>query len=381
MTHRDEPGGDRRHSDKAPDTSSDENHVHRQIKRIEECLTKVLFGDYTAVVRMEGGDPIWGNLAMHINVAINAARNAIARAEKSEELAAMAKKLSDSRARVEQQNRTLEIKVEERTRELREANKKLLTLDKAKDGFLSSISHEMRTPLTSIRAFAEILLSYGPDESVETQQEFLTIIKNEAERLSRLINQILDFAKIEAGKMDWENTPFDFAALVKELVTVLSGLLNVKMVRVVIDVPDEPVIYRGDRDRLFQVLMNLVSNAWKFSPANGEVEISVEKLDNGIQVSVSDEGVGVPCPEEKLVIFEKFRQVGNTLTDKPQGTGLGLPISREIVVRHGGEIWCEDNPGGGAVFRFELPGLDPSHPRPIDLVVDPPQASAVPART
>ena len=369
MARRREPDRDQGKGEAHPETSPDQEYVRRQMRRIEECLTKVLFGDYTVVVRMEEGDPQWGNLAMHINVAINAARNAIARAEKSEELAAMAKELAVSRARVEEQNRTLETRVAERTRELREANKKLLTLDKAKDGFLSSISHEMRTPLTSIRSFAEILLAYGSEESIETRTEFLTIIKNEAERLSRLINQILDFAKIEAGKMDWENETFDFVGLVGELVSILSGLVKVKQVRFDVNVPDEAVMYRGDRDRLVQVLMNLVSNAWKFSPENGEIGITLKKMQSGIQVCISDQGVGVSSEEEKLVIFEKFRQIGNTLTDKPQGTGLGLPISREIVLRHGGEIWCEDNPGGGALFKFHLPNLDPSNPRPIDSAV------------
>ena len=343
--------------------------VQRKIRIIEACLTKVLFDDYTAVVRIDDGDPIWGNLAMHINVAINAARNAIARAEKSEELAAMAKELVESQARVEEQNRTLERRVEHRTQELLDANNKLRTLDKAKDGFLSSISHEMRTPLTSIRSFAEILLAYGPEESAETQAEFLTIIKTEAERLSRLINQVLDFAKIEAGKMDWENERFDFVGLVDELMCVLSGLLTAKLVHFDVNLPAEPVMYSGDRDRLFQVMINLASNAWKFSPENGEIGITLERLSTGVQVSITDQGTGVASDEEKQVIFEKFRQIGNTLTGKPQGTGLGLPISREIVLRHGGRIWCEDNPSGGAGFRFILPDPDPSHPRPIDSVV------------
>lgn len=281
----------------------------------------------------------------------------------------MSEKLEHSRRRIEEQNRTLEQKVAARTRELLRAYEELQSLDRAKDSFLSSVSHELRTPLTSIRSFSEILLDYGDDEDPKVRREFLTIIKDESERLSRLINQVLDLAKIEAGCMTWEVANFDFRDLVEGAVRALSGLEHTKPVGFEVLVPDEPVAYFGDRDRLHQVLTNLLTNAWKFSPDGSDVTVTLRSLDGGLELRVADRGPGIPDDDEKEHVFDRFRQGVHNLTDKPEGTGLGLPISKEIVQMHGGFIACEDNPEGGAVFLFLLPETDPKFPRPIDQAI------------
>ncbi len=322
--------------------------VLRHLRGLTEAAVSLGQGTRDVKIPVHGDDEI-SALAMSFNV--------------------MSEKLEFSRRRIEEQNRTLEQKVTARTRELLRAYEELQTLDRAKDSFLSSVSHELRTPLTSIRSFSEILLDYGDEEDPELRREFLTIIKAESERLSRLINQVLDLAKIEAGCMTWELANFDFRELVEAAVKALSGLEHNKPVGFKVELPDEKISYFGDRDRLHQVLTNLLTNAWKFSPDGTDVTVRVARLDGGIEVRISDRGPGVPDDGEKERIFDRFRQGVHNLTDKPEGTGLGLPISKEIVNMHGGFIACEDNPGGGAVFRFLLPEVEPESPRPIDRAI------------
>lgn len=322
--------------------------VLRHLKSLTEAAVSLGQGTREVKIPVHGDDEI-SKLAMSFNV--------------------MSEKLEFSRRRIEEQNRTLEQKVAARTRELLRAYEELQTLDRAKDSFLSSVSHELRTPLTSIRSFAEILLDYGDEEEPELRREFLSIIKDESERLSRLINQVLDLAKIEAGCMTWELANFDFRDLVDGAVRALAGLEHNKPVGFQVHLPDDKIPYFGDRDRLHQVMTNLLTNAWKFSPDNTDVTVSLRVIDGGVEVRVADRGPGVPDDAEKEHIFDRFRQGVHNLTDKPEGTGLGLPISKEIVTMHGGFIACEDNPEGGAVFQFLLPETDPNFPRPIDKAV------------
>lgn len=242
----------------------------------------------------------------------------------------------------------------EATQELRAANERLKELDRLKDDFLSTVSHELRTPLTSIRAFSEMLMD-DPEIELEQRQSFLGIIVTEAERLTRLINQVLDMAKLESGRTDWCMESLDLAEVVRQSAATTAALFSEK--RTVLDCriePNLPAII-GDRDRLIQVTINLLSNAVKFTPPeSGRVELRLGRYDGGLQVDVTDNGPGVPEKEQAL-IFEKFRQGGDTLTGKPQGTGLGLPISRQIVEHHGGRLWVSSIPDQGATFSYTLP--------------------------
>lgn len=244
------------------------------------------------------------------------------------------------------------------TRELKAANERLQELDRLKDDFMSSVTHELRTPLTSIRAFSEILRD-DPRIALADRTRFLGLIVSETERLTRLVNQTLDMAKIESGHADWHASEIDLKALIEQSVAATSQLFREKDARIELDLPDGLPRIRADRDRLIQVMLNLLSNAVKFLPAgHGRVRVALRPCADGLEVSVADNGPGIRG-EDQQVIFEKFRQVGDALTDKPAGTGLGLPISRRIVEHFGGRLWVESAPGEGATFRFFLPLAPP----------------------
>ena len=194
-----------------------------------------------------------------------------------------------------------------------------------------------------------------PTWSPPQRQEFLAIIVSESERLTRLVNQVLDLAKIESGHAEWHNADIDMRALVTDAVRATSELFRDGGIAVALDLPDAVPLIRADPDRLTQVMLNLLSNAAKFVPrAGGRVEVTLRHEEpTALAVSVRDNGPGVP-PAEQATVFEKFRQGGDALT-RPAGTGLGLPISRQIVDHFGGTMWLESEAGKGACFAFRLP--------------------------
>ena len=253
--------------------------------------------------------------------------------------------------RLEQQSRELEAA----SAELRAANNRLRELDHLKDEFISTVTHELRTPLTSIRAFSEILLA-NPDMDVEQRSRFLGIIVKESERLTRLINQVLDMAKIDSGRIDWHIEDVDLRALILDAINSTSQLFRDKAATLREELGDQPVIIAGDHDRLTQVIINLLSNAVKFCPEQaGEVTIRLQPVANRWRIEVMDNGPGI-APDQHRLIFEKFHQVSDSHAGKPKGTGLGLPISQKIVEHHHGSIWVESEIGQGAAFIVELPG-------------------------
>jgi signal transduction histidine kinase len=199
---------------------------------------------------------------------------------------------------------------------------------------------------------------------MEEQQRmtYLGVVVKESERLTRLINQVLDLAKIESGQAEWQVIDLDPMAAIDDALTSTGQLFEEKHVRLDVSVPATLPMVRGDHDRVVQVLINLLSNAVKFSEeTTGRVQVAVSVPPGYVQVSVSDNGPGIRS-EEQGMIFEKFRQAGDTLTEKPMGTGLGLPISHHIIAHLGGRLWVESVPGEGSVFSFTLPvvgGLTP----------------------
>ena len=252
--------------------------------------------------------------------------------------------------KLEQKSRELEAA----TAELRQANERLKELDRLKDDFVSTVTHELRTPLTSIRAFTEILLE-DPDVELEQRKKFLGIITKETERLTRLINQVLELSKIESGKAEWRESRVDMNQLISDTVAAMGQLFKEKNIGVETHLPGNALSVTADIDRIIQVMLNLLSNAVKFcDSANGRIEIALVEHGGRIRVDVRDNGPGIK-PADQQIIFDKFVQVGDTLTDKPQGSGLGLHISRHIIERHGGKLWVESRPGHGACFSFTLP--------------------------
>ncbi|MNQ07415.1 Sensor histidine kinase YycG [compost metagenome] len=252
--------------------------------------------------------------------------------------------------RLEQQSHELEAA----TGELRAANARLQELDRLKDDFISTVTHELRTPLTSIRAFSEIL-NDNPELEPAQRARFIAIIVKESERLTRMINQVLDLAKLESGRAEWHSAALDLTEVIEDAVATTSQLLQEQGVQLSLDLPAQVPPVLADRDRLLQVLLNLISNAAKFCARQaGRIDIAVQVLPEALQVAVRDNGDGIDLADQQT-IFEKFRQVGDNLTEKPQGTGLGLPISRQIIEHFGGRLWVQSARGQGATFSFTLP--------------------------
>jgi len=251
---------------------------------------------------------------------------------------------------LEQKSRELEAA----TNELRSANRRLQELDRLKDDFISTVTHELRTPLTSIRAFSEIL-NDNPAIEENERARFLGIIVKESERLTRLINQVLDLAKIESGAAEWHSSEIDMCDVLGDAAGAMSQLFKDKGIDLIVELPQKVPGILADRDRLMQVMLNLLSNAAKFCKrARGVVRVSLVEQGGFLRVEVSDNGIGISAADQE-VIFEKFRQAGDMLTGKPRGSGLGLYISRRIVEHFGGSMWVSSRPGEGACFSFTLP--------------------------
>ncbi|MEZ5856916.1 MAG: sensor histidine kinase [Hyphomicrobiaceae bacterium] len=251
------------------------------------------------------------------------------------------------------EERTSELQIA--TDNLRAANTRLQELDKLKDGFVSTVSHELRTPLTSIRSFSEIIQD-NPDISREELQEFAGIIVKESERLTRLIDNVLDIAKMEAGDVEWRFSIVDPADVIREALDATSGLFHrAEPIRLEADIAADLPQVHVDADRLVQVLVNLISNAVKFCDAHdGVVAVVARGVDGGLEVAVRDNGIGI-APEDHEKIFLRFQQVPHAEKGRPKGTGLGLPICVEIINRFGGKLWVESRLKAGAKFTFRIP--------------------------
>jgi signal transduction histidine kinase len=247
------------------------------------------------------------------------------------------------------------------TKALHLANQRLKQTDELKDEFLYTVTHELRTPITSIRAFSEILFD-NPELSLEERQHFLATVIKETERLSRLITHVLDLEKFESGKHVLTMEVVEVPELIMESLEAVSQLMREKNITLSTDiVPGIPAI-QADRDKLLQVLLNLLSNAIKFCDvARGSIELNAYCTAEGVEVCVTDNGRGVDTADQQL-IFDKFYQTKHQTTKKPIGSGLGLAISKKIVELHAGKIWVQSRPGQGASFLFSIPFSKLSQP-------------------
>ena len=265
----------------------------------------------------------------------------------------------DETSQVLEYSRQLEQKsreLEKASGDLKAANARLTELDRMKDDFLSTVTHELRTPLTSIRSFSEILHD-SPELDLGERQQFLTIIIRESERLTRLINQVLDLSRIESGRMKWVMADVDLVEVIEHAVASMRHLFEEKQVGLKVFKPEQVPMVHADRDQLIQLVINLLSNAQKFVPSGtGEVAVELTCGRNTLLVSVADNGPGIPYHEQDK-IFERFHQVRSGKTGNPLGSGLGLAICRGIVEHLGGRLWVESTPGYGATFYFSLPAI------------------------
>ena len=220
------------------------------------------------------------------------------------------------------------------------------------DEAVAALVHELRTPVTTIRALSELILD-APDMDTDEQRGFLSIIAAESRRLGRLVDDILDAARLGSDEAEIAREDLDPAALVNEAARIASAVMAEKGAQLAVDLPPAAPMVRGDRDRLLQVLLNLLSNAAKMVPdQGGRIVVSLQAAPDALTIRVADNGPGL-APEEREAVFQPFRRLG-AAGARPPGTGLGLPISRRIVERHGGTLSAEPSEGG-ACFAIRLP--------------------------
>jgi signal transduction histidine kinase len=245
------------------------------------------------------------------------------------------------------QNARLFSELEDKRRQLEEANQH-------KSEFLASVSHELRTPLNAIIGFSEVMLERLFGEVNEKQEEYLQDILSSGRHLLSLINDILDLAKIEAGRMELEAGDFDLPQAIDNTLVLIRERALRRGITVERTVDPALGEIRGDERKIKQVMLNLLSNAVKFTPEGGRIAVRAAAANGTAEVSVVDTGVGI-APEDQEAVFEEFRQVGTDYARKHEGTGLGLALARKFVELHGGKIWVTSQVGQGSTFTFSIP--------------------------
>ena len=229
----------------------------------------------------------------------------------------------------------------------------LAELDKAKTDFVSMVSHELKAPLTSIKAFTQTLL-LRPDLESKRKAEFLNIIDSETDRLTRLINNILNLTRIETGTLEWHDEPLRIASLIETTVRAVAALAESRKINLELKLEERLPELSLDRDRFLEVMNNLLNNAIKYTPEGGRVIVRAQKIGDGIQISVSDTGRGI-AREDLEKVFEKFAKVTDVETGEIKTAGLGLSISKGIIEHYRGRIWVESEVGKGSTFYFITP--------------------------
>ncbi|MDR4499767.1 MAG: HAMP domain-containing histidine kinase [Candidatus Scalindua sp.] len=324
------------------------NRFSRPLIELTESARKLAKGEFTVAdnIKVTSGDEI-GILASAFNE--------------------MSRNLKISHDKLEEYSLSLEQIVADRTLRLRELNDALQEQDKLKTEFVSTVSHELRTPLALMLGFAKIInkklnsiifpnvKSWDDNvrKTMKQVEENVDIIVLEGKRLTDLINDLLDIAKIEAGEVEWKMETISLLDIMEHVTIVTDNFIDNKRLELVMDVAEGLPKIVGDKDRLIQVVINLISNAVKFTQ-KGTITCSVKKLGNEVLIGIKDTGIGIPVIDQQK-IFDKFKQVGDMQKGKPKGTGLGLPICKKIVEHHGGRIWVDSETGRGSTFSFTLP--------------------------
>ena len=258
--------------------------------------------------------------------------------------------------RLLRENKRLVDSLQRSNKALYDANEELRKATRAKTEFMANMSHELRTPLNVIIGFSELMLDEVPGEINAEQRQCLNDVLTGGRHLLELINDILDLSKIESGKVELKLRHFSLPAVIESLRRVMTPILAPKQQPLEVDIDGEiPAMY-ADRDKIRQVLLNLLSNATRFTPEGGRLRITARVEDRWCRVSVEDNGIGIPREDQER-IFEPFCQLDNPLSDEKGGTGLGLAIARQIIEWHGGRLWVESEAGRGSRFIFALPLL------------------------
>ena len=239
-------------------------------------------------------------------------------------------------------------------REIEEKGRQLELANRHKSEFLSNMSHELRTPLNAIIGFSEVLLERMFGEMNEKQEDYLKDIHSSGQHLLSLINDILDLAKVEAGRMELNPTTFDLSAAIDNALTLIRERAMHHGIALATEIDSQLGELNADERKLKQILLNLLSNAVKFTPEGGKITVGARRLRDMVEIAVNDTGIGI-APKDQAAVFEEFKQVGRDYTRKAEGTGLGLALTRKLVELHGGAMRLESEPGKGSTFSFTLP--------------------------
>ncbi|PIQ87879.1 MAG: hypothetical protein COV73_01790 [Candidatus Omnitrophica bacterium CG11_big_fil_rev_8_21_14_0_20_43_6] len=247
----------------------------------------------------------------------------------------------------------LEIKVEERTRQLTGALEEVKKVSKRKSDFISSVSHEIRTPLTSIKGYAAILLDSKLGALPDDVRVRLEKINRHSDELVHMVNDLLDISRIESGKVEIRKEALNLRAITDKIADLFSEQLKTKNIAFNSNIPDDCQEISADRSQIERVFINLVGNALKFTPQNGKIDINANRVNKVVQINIKDTGFGIP-EDAQEAIFEEFYRVENTINHEVKGTGLGLTLVKRIVEAHQGKIWVKSKVGEGSTFSFTL---------------------------
>ncbi len=226
--------------------------------------------------------------------------------------------------------------------------------ERAKTEFVSNVSHELRTPLTSIKGYSDLLLSRVVGPLNDQQRHFIEIIQGSSDRLTTLINDLLDISRIESGRLQLESKPVWLESILREVVEMIHPQCDKKDLTLTLDLEPGVGPVLGDETRLTQIVTNLVSNACRYTPEGGAITLSLSRAGNAVRVDVKDTGIGI-APEDQANVFQRFHRVNDPLVQEVAGTGLGLPIARMLIEMHGGRMWLQSEMGQGSTFTFTLP--------------------------
>ncbi|MDP8263172.1 MAG: HAMP domain-containing sensor histidine kinase [Candidatus Ancaeobacter aquaticus] len=308
--------------------------ILQSVITVNDQAKKVLDGEKTDEIKEHKAEGEVGELAGSLNQIINRIKSETNALELSQnELNNTNKKLLDNYVK------------------LQEANEKLKKMDQMKSGFVANVAHELLNPLATIRETLEIVKTNLDSRIDDKQQQVLEISKRNIVRLIRLVTDILDISRIEAGKINLRVDDVHIEEILEEILTPLDILFKKKNIKLVTDIQPPNFTFGADRDKVIQAITNMLVNAAHFTPDNGKVTLSASLKAREVHVSVQDSGVGIDVSDQER-IFDKFERITE---HKKEGTGLGLSITKDIIVLHGGKIWVESESGKGSKFMFVIP--------------------------